>query len=99
MEHKRRDDPAGVRPTRSERCFTTDGQWYIATRERVAIGPYPTRQSAEQQAQELTDYLAILDAAADAELAPTFVHELAQRRAPQRAATRTPGRIAPHSIG
>lgn len=80
MEPKRRNDPPGARRQRSDRCFSTDGAWYIATRERVAIGPYPTRQAAEEQAQRLCPYLAVLDGAADRDMAPTFVQEFARRQ-------------------
>ena len=80
MEHKRKNDPPGKRPSRSDRCFNRNGTWYIATREGVPIGPYPTRDAAELQADALSPYLAVLDGADDREMAPTFVHEVAKRR-------------------
>jgi hypothetical protein len=80
MQHKRRNDPPGKPRARSDRCFNRNGAWYIATRERVPIGPYPTRSAAELQAEAMSPYLAVLDGADDREMAPTFVQEVAKRR-------------------
>jgi hypothetical protein len=38
--------------------FHSNGAWYFATRESVAVGPYASRADAEAAAQELVEQLA-----------------------------------------
>lgn len=33
---------------RGERCFSADGQWYLATREGVNIGPFSDQRAAQR---------------------------------------------------
>lgn len=33
---------------RGERCFNADGNWYLATREGVDIGPFPDQRAAQR---------------------------------------------------
>lgn len=35
-------------PFRSGRFFSVNGEWYFGTRERPAMGPFVSRQHAEQ---------------------------------------------------
>jgi len=38
---------------RSERVFSAGGQWYFQTREGIDVGPYPTREAAQEEAARL----------------------------------------------
>ena len=43
---------------RSDRTFHSNGAWYFATREAIAVGPYSSRADAEAAAGELVAQLA-----------------------------------------
>jgi hypothetical protein len=43
---------------RSGRCIQVNGDWYIATREGIEVGPYKTRERAETAAAQLAKKLA-----------------------------------------
>lgn len=43
---------------RSERCIQVNGDWYVATREGIEVGPYKTRERAEAAAAQLAKQLA-----------------------------------------
>jgi hypothetical protein len=63
---------------RSDRCLVMNGAWYIATREGVDVGPYPTRAGAETAARNL---IAMLRAVDDPARARADVQAFARRRA------------------
>ena len=42
---------------RSDRMFHSNGGWYFATRESIAVGPYMSRADAEAAARELVEQL------------------------------------------
>jgi len=42
-----RDGEAGPVPVRSGRFYTENGLWYVTTREGKPIGPFNTREEAE----------------------------------------------------
>ena len=46
---------------RSDRTFHSNGAWYFATREAIAVGPYSSRADAEAAASELVVQLAQAD--------------------------------------
>ena len=52
----RAGDKEGVAHFQSDRFFTSDGQWYFATREVLDQGPFVSRRAAEKA---LDDYLKI----------------------------------------
>lgn len=33
---------------RGDRCFNADGQWYLATREGVNVGPFTNQRAAQR---------------------------------------------------
>jgi hypothetical protein len=43
---------------RSDRTFHSNGAWYFATRESIAVGPYVSRAEAEAAVRELVARLA-----------------------------------------
>ena len=51
----RRTDERAKSYFRSNRFFSSNGQWYFATREATNAGPYATKPAAEAA---LVDYLA-----------------------------------------
>ena len=60
MEQNRRIDDNGPTPTRSDRFYQLEGEWFFATREGAAMGPFVTRDEA---ATGLNDYLEFLELA------------------------------------
>jgi len=42
----RADEHSSEQWPRSDRIFSTGGQWYFQTREGIAVGPYSSRDSA-----------------------------------------------------
>jgi len=54
---KRRDDDAPKTWFRSERVFRVDGDWYIHTREGIAVGPYQDKFDADVDAEVLKSLL------------------------------------------
>jgi hypothetical protein len=76
METSRRDEPPG-RYFRSDRVIMTRGQWYIVTRERMDIGPYPTREEAAEAAAQL---IQALDGIDDPVVVMAFINEFSRRR-------------------
>jgi hypothetical protein len=47
---------------RSDRLFHSNGAWYFATREAIAVGPYMSRGDAELAARELVEQLSTIHA-------------------------------------
>jgi hypothetical protein len=72
----RRDEPPG-RHFRSDRIVMARGRWYVATRERMDVGPYPTREEAEAAAAQLA---LALDGVDDPVVALAFLREFIRRR-------------------
>jgi hypothetical protein len=54
---KRRDDDAPKTWFRSERVFRVDGDWFIHTREGIAVGPYQDKFAADVDAEVLKSLL------------------------------------------
>jgi len=54
---KRRDDDAQKTWFRSERVFRVDGEWFIHTREGIAVGPYQDKFAADVDAELLKSLL------------------------------------------
>jgi hypothetical protein len=42
---------------RADRVFRADGEWFIQTREGIAIGPYPRKAAADMEAEVLQSVL------------------------------------------
>jgi hypothetical protein len=59
MSHARQGETP-AKHFRSERCVLVNGDWYIATREGIEVGPYRTRERAESAAAQLARKLAAL---------------------------------------
>ena len=51
MAHRRDESPRTW--FRSDRIFRVDGQWFIHTREGIAVGPYVDKFAAEVDAEML----------------------------------------------
>lgn len=51
----RPDDPSSARYFQSERFFTSEGQWYFATREGVDFGPFSVRSDGEKALERYLD--------------------------------------------
>ena len=51
----RAKDPEGARFFQSDRFFTSEGQWYFATREGVDFGPFTIRSDGEKALQRYID--------------------------------------------
>ena len=60
MGQERRIDDSGPAPARSDRFYQLEGEWFFATREGSAMGPFITRDEA---AEGLNDYLEFLELA------------------------------------
>jgi Domain of unknown function (DUF6316) len=76
MSKHRRDEPP-TRHFRSDRVVLARGRWYVATRERMDVGPYSSREEAEAAARQLTE---ALDGVEDPEVAQAFIREFSRRR-------------------
>lgn len=46
-----RKQESGPIPYRTGRFFVVDSQWYFSTREKLDLGPFPTKEKAEQESQ------------------------------------------------
>jgi hypothetical protein len=55
---------------RSDRTFHSNGAWYFATREAIAVGPYSSRADAEAAAGELVEQLQALSRSAANDVNP-----------------------------
>lgn len=53
------------------------GRWYVATREKVDVGPYPTQEAAAAVAEQFGK---ALDGVEDAAITLAFIREFARRR-------------------
>jgi hypothetical protein len=62
---------------RADRWLLKDGSWYIATREGIDVGPYPSREDAQAAARELTELLRGVD---HTHAAVAFIREFLRRR-------------------
>jgi hypothetical protein len=51
----RATDPADRRCFRSDRFFTSEGQWYFSTREGVDFGPFTVRSDGEKALMRYLD--------------------------------------------
>ncbi len=60
MEHNQRIGEQGPAPSRSDRFYQLEGEWFFATREGAAMGPFTTRDEASVG---LNDYLEFLELA------------------------------------
>jgi hypothetical protein len=77
MSHTSRPgDPPDAVHFRSDRVVHVNDAWFIATREGIDVGPYPTPEAAASAVGELAEILGVL---ADGELARTFVREFQRR--------------------
>jgi hypothetical protein len=71
MTH-RRDENGDGRHFRSDRCVLVNGAWFVATREGVDVGPYPTRTEAEAASARLAQLLVRADAGTARRIIQTF---------------------------
>jgi Domain of unknown function (DUF6316) len=76
MTTQRRDEPPS-RHFRSDRVVLARGRWYVATRERLDVGPFSSREEAEAAATLLIE---ALDGVDDPEVAQAFIREFSRRR-------------------
>jgi hypothetical protein len=76
MTNNRRDEPPG-RHFRSDRVILVRGRWYVTTRERLDVGPFGSREEAEDAARLLTEALNGVD---DPDVAQAFIKEFSRRR-------------------
>ncbi|MEE4301406.1 MAG: DUF6316 family protein [Pseudomonadales bacterium] len=44
-------------PKRSPRLYEENGEWYFRTREGAAMGPYATREEAEQGLADFIEFI------------------------------------------
>lgn len=72
----RRDEPPG-KHFRSDRVILARGRWYVATRERLDVGPFSSREEAEEAARLLAE---ALDGVDDPDVAQAFIKEFSRRR-------------------
>lgn len=52
-----RDGEDGPVPLRSGRLYNENGQWYVSTREGRPIGPFATREQAEDALSDFIDFI------------------------------------------
>jgi hypothetical protein len=76
MTDHRRDDPPG-KHFRSDRVVLARGRWYVTTRERLDVGPFGTREEAEEAAGLLAEALNGVD---DPIVAQALIKEFSRRR-------------------
>jgi Domain of unknown function (DUF6316) len=76
MSTHRKDEPPS-RHFRSDRVVLARGRWYVATRERMDVGPFGSREEAEAAAKLLTE---ALDGVDDPDVAQAFIREFSRRR-------------------
>jgi Domain of unknown function (DUF6316) len=77
VTHKnRRYEQPGHHFRSGDRCFVANGYWYIATREGIDLGPFPTRAAADAAVSELME---LLDRADDATAVEAFLRQFATR--------------------
>ena len=76
MTDYRKDEPP-ERHSRSDRVVMARGRWYVVTRERIDVGPYPTKEAAERAAQQLGQALDDVD---DPTVAIALINEFVRRR-------------------
>ena len=60
MDQVNRAGETGPIPTRSDRFYLLENQWFFATREGAPIGPFETRAEGERG---LVDFLEFLELA------------------------------------
>ncbi len=56
MTHNRQGEN-GVTPIRQERVFQKDEYWYYKTREGATIGPFDSREYAEEGVDEFVAFI------------------------------------------
>jgi hypothetical protein len=71
MSHTRRDEGDGHH-FRSDRCVLVNGDWFVATREGIDVGPYGTREAAEAASRRIAEMLA---GVSDPAVARQFIRE------------------------
>ncbi len=54
-----REGEQGIIPMRSDRFFSADAQWYFATREGAAVGPFNDKTHASQGLRDFLEFLAL----------------------------------------
>ena len=64
MAHRKNEEPKMW--FRSERVFRVDEEWFIHTREGIAVGPYADKFAADVDAEVLKSLLAEADGESDA---------------------------------
>jgi len=74
MSH-RQDEPEG-RHFRSDRLVVVNGSWFIATREGIDVGPFPSRDAAALGSVKLAESLVGID---DPEIVRFFIREFQRR--------------------
>lgn len=74
-EHRRGEPPE--RHFRSDRVVMARGRWYVATRERIDVGPYATKEEADTAAAQLGQALDGID---DPAVAIALINEFVRRR-------------------
>jgi hypothetical protein len=72
MDPSHRDGEQPGQHFRGDRCVMVNGQWFVATREGIDVGPYTTRDAAEAVASRLASMLHGID---DAEISRQFIRE------------------------
>jgi hypothetical protein len=53
----RKDEVSGPQFRSGDRCFVINGEWYLATREGIEVGPFLTRKAVESASRELIELL------------------------------------------
>ena len=68
----RRDGESDATRYRSARVIHVNNAWFVTTRESIDVGPYETRDLAEESALRLSE---MLDGISDPEIARQFIRE------------------------
>lgn len=54
---ERRHGELGAVPMRADRFFAVNNAWYFATREGASIGPFETKNEAQQGLLDFLDFI------------------------------------------
>jgi hypothetical protein len=83
---------------RSERVFRVDGDWFIHTREGIAVGPYSDKFAADVDAEVLKSLLVGVDVDEATKIIQSFMHGDCHNLAGERKAGASASDIDPEAV-